>query len=465
MPASDTMTEHLGNVAGWWGPRAGAAAPGSLKTACFLRIRLVLFIVLALSAGLFGQGNARLDPETLVSDNPDGGALRCEPSVAAAGDTILVTWNDSYGGRHGSPTGVAIAWALSRDRGRTYAFGGYLPRCEEGLAPSGADSTVLADGEGNFLLLLLSWQADDQILFLYEMEKGGLGTWILRGRFSRRKEKLELIDRPSMFLDARGVLWVSFTTRDENRQQVAVIRSLDRGRSWEEPVLASKGPETKVPSRLQVDGRLVTVAWVQSSATSTELWCSVSADGGRTFADAARLASGRPAGTIPGYVMGVSREAQAVYLPNLALRRSSRPPGLEVAIDLPAEHGYDVVHGVLPFDTLARLFPECQASFFPAAADVPQGMAVLAYVRRSGTPLTDVCLSLPTGDGRRTVLTLSSAKTDWARVDGDPEAAPVQRNFGDYISLAVAKGYLVAAWTDGRSGAPRIYSRVLRLPD
>src|SRR4029077_19232804 len=89
------------------------------------------------NSGVLGQ-------ESLVSSNLDGGGLRCEPSVAAAGSTIVVTWNDSYGGHRGSSTGLAIGWAISKDRGRTFRFGGYLPRAGEAPTPSGADSTLIA---------------------------------------------------------------------------------------------------------------------------------------------------------------------------------------------------------------------------------------------------------------------------------------------------------------------------------
>jgi hypothetical protein len=49
----------------------------------------------------------QIGPEVLVSNNLDGGALRCEPSAAISSDAIVIAWNDSYGGIHGSNIGVA----------------------------------------------------------------------------------------------------------------------------------------------------------------------------------------------------------------------------------------------------------------------------------------------------------------------------------------------------------------------
>jgi hypothetical protein len=43
-----------------------------------------------------------LGPEVAVSANQDGSELRCEPSAAIFKDTVVVSWNDSYGGMHGS---------------------------------------------------------------------------------------------------------------------------------------------------------------------------------------------------------------------------------------------------------------------------------------------------------------------------------------------------------------------------
>src|SRR5262245_20672 len=95
-----------------------------------------------------------LGPEVLVSINEDGGELRCEPSAAMFKDVIVIAWNDSYGGMHDASTGTAIGWSISKDHGRTFSFGGYLPRGDANFATSGADSRLAVDERGDFFLEL-----------------------------------------------------------------------------------------------------------------------------------------------------------------------------------------------------------------------------------------------------------------------------------------------------------------------
>src|ERR1700682_5777237 len=111
---------------------------------------LVMFLTVLLGLGAQFAGvhsqKFMLGPEVLVNSNQDGGDLRCEPSAAIFKDTVVVAWNDSYGGMHGSASGTAVGWAISKDRGKTVRFGGYLPLAQNDFVASGADSR-LADGK------------------------------------------------------------------------------------------------------------------------------------------------------------------------------------------------------------------------------------------------------------------------------------------------------------------------------
>jgi hypothetical protein len=428
-----------------------------------------------------GQRGARglLGPEVLVSANKDGGELRCEPSVAAFRDTIVASWNDSYGGHHGAPGGTAVAWAVSTNRGKTFSFGGYLPRKTDAALPSGGDSTVLADHQGDFLLLMLNFQAHKQDLLLYEMNRHQTGQWTLRGRFPNTQAS---VDRPAMSIDEQDRLWITYTTVDDKgQQQIALMHSSDLGQSWDGPIIVSQGPGAKVPSYAAARGPFVAGAWVKSAlmvshagglATRTgperpEIWEAVSEDGGKSISQPVRLAQavGKPATGISGYVMGFAPDAQAYYVANLEIRASHGLSDIEIVTDLPTERGYGVRQGELPHGRLDEVFPDFTSSFFPASAETQHGLAVLAYCRTSASAVTGVCLSLPLKDGKHQILTLTSAPTDWSKVQGDKDYAPVQRNFGDYISLTATRKYLVAAWTDGRSGVPRIVTRVVDLSD
>src|SRR5437016_438505 len=181
------------------------------KTRLIARSLLLLLVLCTAEVTGVPANSFELGPERLVSTNADGGYLRCEPAVAAAENDIVIAWNDSYGGQHGSPTGVAVGWALSKDRGKSFAFGGYLPEQPQGPIPSGGDPVLLVDRQGNFILAIVSWQDAKKSLLFYEMKKDRRGDWQYLSAFSS-----ELVDRPSMVLDDRGHLWVSFSTTKHN---------------------------------------------------------------------------------------------------------------------------------------------------------------------------------------------------------------------------------------------------------
>ncbi len=77
--------------------------------------------------------------------------------------------------------------------------------------------------------------------------------------------------------------------------------------------------------------------------------------------------------------------------------------------------------------------------------------------------MTDAFLSIGQGDGWSGDIRLTEESTDWSTVPGDRKHAPFQRNFGDYITLAAEGNAFVAAWTDGRTGRPRILTRTITV--
>lgn len=81
-----------------------------------------------------------------------------------------------------------------------------------------------------------------------------------------------------------------------------------------------------------------------------------------------------------------------------------------------------------------------------------------------GRPLMDAYLSMGM-PGSFSDHRVSTRSTAWPDVPGDREHAPVQRNFGDYITLAADGRRGVAAWTDGRTGVSRIMTRSFELPE
>src|SRR2546427_8241158 len=95
-------------------------------------------------------------------------------------------------------------------------------------------------------------------------------------------------------------------------------------------------------------------------------------------------------------------------------------------------------------------------AYFPALTTVSGRPGVLHYFRRHGAAsvaATDVFLTTIDGD-RLNHLQLNTVSSDWAQIQGDRVRAPVQRIFGDYISVASSRNRVAAAWTDARSGVP-----------
>ena len=109
--------------------------------------------------------------------------------------------------------------------------------------------------------------------------------------------------------------------------------------------------------------------------------------------------------------------------------------------------------------------PDLPIKVMPFVATVGSKPAVLYYAQRNSPDgsLTDVYLALLREGTKFEEIKLNTISADWTKTPGDKEYAPVQRNFGDYITLASSGNLLVAAWTDGRSGLPRVYARTIEV--
>ena len=109
--------------------------------------------------------------------------------------------------------------------------------------------------------------------------------------------------------------------------------------------------------------------------------------------------------------------------------------------------------------------PDKAVKVFPSLAMAGSRPAVLYYDRRNNlnTSLTDAYLSVLIEGLRFQDFKINTISTDWTKAPGDKKYAPIQRNFGDYITLASHDNLLVATWTDARSGATRIYARTIQV--
>jgi hypothetical protein len=111
--------------------------------------------------------------------------------------------------------------------------------------------------------------------------------------------------------------------------------------------------------------------------------------------------------------------------------------------------------------SLIRVFP---SRVFPSMTTAGKKLAILYYYRGdAANTLTDVYFSVLVEGGSFQNIKMNTISSDWAKVPGDKQFAPIQRNFGDYITLASHSNVFVATWTDGRDGVPRIYARTIEV--
>jgi len=449
---------------------------------------LMLLVILALLALIARRVPTRppelvQGPDVLASVNPDGGDLRCEPSVAVFDTTIVVTWNDSYGGKlaasAGMPiywSGTAIGWSMSTDRGQTFQFGGYLPVAREEVVSAGADSRVAADEEGNFYLEVLSDQHLSNHIQVYVMDKASLGTWrqLPDAVMLDLTTGGEYLDKPAMHVDG-GRIGIVYTEKLlDSGPAINFVRSTDRGQTWHQPIaLSAASARVRTGAAVLLDGNTVLGAWTEADTASpdaSEIWVSISTDGGTTFGPAALVYRLRQPFVPPtAYRMALG---QMAYIANdVSIARVITTTGETTYLLSFIEGtalGSDVL--VMSYKATTGQWSEPRTvgsgtgdvNIFASLAVVGHTPAVLHYSRpdTDGT-ITDVTVTLlhegrPAEDRR-----LSTEGSDWATTRGDMEYAPFQRIYGDYITLASDGRSLVAAWTDGRLGVPRIHSRVL----
>lgn len=416
-----------------------------------------------------------LGPEVIVSDNQSGGALSCEPSAAIFKDTIVVAWNDSYGGAQGSPTGVAVGWAISRDRGQTFKFGGYLPESQTTFLPSGADSWLAADAAGNFYLQVLSWQKSSHHIQVYFMDKNNLGKW----RKMTDARTLDVIkgylDKPAMAVDGDKRIGIVYTEEKEASPIVSFNLSSDRGQSWSKPYQISASSKTlKTGASVTMRGNQILVSWMEGGGlTLNEVWYAISRDGGRSFTSASMIYRLKePVQSPKGYALGVGPSA---FITNNTWLANAPARNGKTTFYLTITEGAGKGSRVLLF----TLIPNANGwsktvqmeansgnpmSVFPSLSMAGKIPAILYYHRdNAANSETDVYLSLLLKEKNFQNIKVNTVSTDWSKVPGDKKFAPVQRNFGDYITFASHNNLLVATWTDGRGGAPRIYARVIEI--
>src|SRR3989442_298923 len=331
-----------------------------MKHNCIVLSTLLLALLLGAVPPLTIESPTKflLGPEVLVSSNQDGGDLRCEPSAAIFKDTAVVAWNDSYGGLHGSLSGTAVGWAFSKDRGRTFRFGGYLPVAQADFVVAAADSRLAVDAEGNFFLEILSWQAKSQHLQLYIMPRNAAAEWrkLPEPVVYEASRGKELGDKPAMSISDRKIGITYAEKRAGSSATISLVLSGDKGQTWSKPVqLSADSKSTKTSSAIVINGQEIVAAWMESPS---QVWFATSHDGGKSFSAAAEIYQLKRPFTPPrAYRMG--RGQMSTISNDASLVSVSSPSGDSVyylSFIEGTENGSDVL--LLSYDPRTRKWSE-----------------------------------------------------------------------------------------------------------
>ena len=449
-----------------------------------INVQLFLLIMIIYPTGFLYSQNIDtlsyiLGEQIQVSDPDNGGDLQCEPSVAINKNVIVVSWNDSHGGKINSRTGPAVGWAISYDSGNHFTFGGYLPQSDKSLElkMDGADSWVGTDSSGDFFLQVLSWQDSLDYIFIYYMERNKLGSW--QKRYIAYSDKG--IDKPAMNVTPSGQINIVYTNIKGNNNEIFFIKSLNKGKEWQKPVKLSNSTNVvKTGSAVTSYGNEILVTWVEGTYMSQdEIWYSYSLDNGNLFSKAKLLYKiKKPFNSVKGYTIGAlkSKNPDASFLLSTSTWLTYTIKNDQVVFYVVYTEGTQKDGSKIILFKLEKKFGQIKGPLivgnnkdyeriFPTITTIKNKPVIFYYDRRDNpfTTITDVYLSIILTDIYYQDIKVNSFPSDWSHLSGDPKYAPIQRNIGDYITIASYNNKLAATWVGEKDGKSRIFFRLLEF--
>jgi hypothetical protein len=317
----------------------------------------------------------------------------------------------------------------------------------------------------------------DHVLHLYRMDSDTLGKWQETSVPCRLKpsDADTFLDKPALAAGPDGMVGLIYS----RGSAIQVVLSADNGRSWSGPITVSETDKrSRLGSHLVIQNNTVVAAWAESSkAAPAELWMAVSTDRGRTFSKRGMIYKlKKNMDRLTGYTMGFSPDAAAQIITCVWL--AALPGEDKARFFLTCAEGTPKGSNVLlfplsprpSFDASPKIVGQSspQASkAFPCMAAVGKRLAVAYYDRRENpdSALTNVYVTVQAPDGDPVDAKVTTVASDWKKTPGDKQHAPVQRNFGDYITICADGNRVFVVWTDGRSGATRIMGRSLEVKD
>jgi hypothetical protein len=385
---------------------------------------------------------------------PNGrGLQQNETAIAAAGNVVVVAFNDARGGPSACPDDhAASGWGYSLDGGATFTDGGALPHPRD-----------FNNGDP-----WLGVSPDGQTFYFSGLWRGFAGFGFLRGRAIEGGfvwDEPVIISFPSTgaFMDKEafvvdpndGTIYLTYTDF-RAPTGIKLTRSRDGGDTWLDPVMVNPGGQGSFPA---VDNQGILYVAYNTAGVSGPIGVSRSLDGGDTFERVV---------TFPVRWQGVAFMDRSPAFPQLAVdvTRGTRDGWAYVVWHMLDEqnvlrpyisHSED---GGSNWTTPIPMDSDVNTTAFhwwPSVSVDSTGNVNAIWLDRRlnpGTGLTDTFFAQSTDGGNTfTDVRMSDVSGNWQgiRYDGGFTFA------GDYIRAVSVGTTVYAAWTDARNGDPDIY--------
>lgn len=267
----------------------------------------------------------------------NAGLVHSETSTAWCGQNVVVAYNDSGSlaeSFQALPTiGMSLnGYSRSTDGGRTFIDQGFLNPGRGIFHLLGGDPTVVCTDQNTFYQSSV-FESFFTGASVSKSTDGGV-TFDDPIEVVFKPARLHFIDKPWLAADPSNPkkLYVTYTDFDGSqvlcpdgmRIGIELVRSIDGGATWSDPVVIDTGclPNADQGSNVAVDGAgNVYVAWESfpSNLSTNEIDIVRSTDGGASFGPKVTVASVTPVGSILGLLQGGFRNNE---FPMLAIDRS-----------------------------------------------------------------------------------------------------------------------------------------------
>ncbi len=250
--------------------------------------------IIMLTALILGADAARAQwaPEVRLTNDPAESSPACssQRSMAAAGNLVLVAWQDY---RDGFPE---IYSKRSTDGGITWGIDTRLTNHHAAEAPSIAVS-------GNFAHIVWEDRRDENGEIYYKRSVDGGANWEAEQRLTA-----DTADSYLPCIDASGaMLHVVWSDDRSGNSEIHYKRSVDGGSTWESDLRLTENPAASYFPAIAVSGSIVHAAWSDyRDGGNEEIYYKRSSDGGASWSPDIRLTNAKGWSEWPGIAVSGS---------------------------------------------------------------------------------------------------------------------------------------------------------------